>query len=95
MSKTFIGGRRRIHFAYEIRVWNHTKSEQSITIVDQIPVAQHEDIKVTLAATEPKPSRQDDLNILIWKLALHASGENKIHFEFTVESPREMIVAGC
>jgi uncharacterized protein (TIGR02231 family) len=94
VAKSFLGGRRRIHYAYEVRAWNHTGAAQKLTIVDQIPLPQHEDIKVSLDTIEPKPDRQDDLNVLIWKLSVDAGGEQKICFAFTVEHPREMAVVG-
>lgn len=94
VGKSFLGGRRRLHYAYEIRVWNHTGAAQKLTVVDQMPLPQHEDIKVSLDSAEPKPDRQDDLNVLIWKLSLNAGGEQQICFAFTVEHPREMAVVG-
>jgi hypothetical protein len=94
LGKSFLGGRRRLHCAYEVRLWNHTGKTTSLTVVDQIPLAQHEDIKVTLDSVEPKPERQDDLNILIWKLSLETGAERKICFAFSVDHPREMAVVG-
>lgn len=94
LSKTFLGGRRRIQYAYEIRLWNHTKSRQTLTIVDHIPLPQHEEIKVSLDSVDPKPDRQDKLNILIWKLNLEANAQQKIRYEFTVEYPKEQHIQG-
>jgi uncharacterized protein (TIGR02231 family) len=94
VSKSFLGGRRRIHYAYEIKLGNHTDAPQKLTVVDQIPCSQHEDIKVTLDTVEPRPDRQDDFNIVIWKLTLEPGAQQKISFAFTVEHPREMAVDG-
>ncbi len=94
VSKTFLGGRRRLQYAYEIRLANHTGAAQSLTVVDQLPLPQHEDIKVSLDSADPRPTRQDELNTLIWKLRLEAEGRQRIRFEFTVEHPRDLPVAG-
>jgi uncharacterized protein (TIGR02231 family) len=94
VAKTFMGGRRRIHYAYEIRLLNHTGVGQEVTVVDHVPLPQHEDVKVALDAADPKPDRQSDLNILIWKLELPPGGEKKVRFGFTVEHPREAAVTG-
>lgn len=94
MSKSFMGGRRRIQYAFEIRLWNHTDAAQTVTVVDQIPHAQHEEIKVTLESVDPKPHRQDKLNIVIWKLTLPPGGEKKISYAFAVEHPKDMQVTG-
>jgi uncharacterized protein (TIGR02231 family) len=94
VAKTFMGGRRRIHYAYEVRLLNHTGVGQEVTVVDHVPLPQHEDVKVALDAADPKPDRQSDLNILIWKLELPPGGERKVRYGFTVEHPREAAVTG-
>ncbi len=94
VAKSFLGSRRKLHYAYSIRLWNHTETAQKFTVVDQIPLGQHEDIKVTVDAVEPKPDRQDELNIVVWKLSIEANGEKAIAYSFTVDHPREMAVSG-
>jgi uncharacterized protein (TIGR02231 family) len=94
VGKTFLGGRRRLHYAYEVFLINHTGATQEMVLVDQLPLPQHEDIKVTLDSAEPKPVRQDDFNTLIWRLTVPDGGRQKVRFEFSVEHPREMTVAG-
>lgn len=94
VSKKLMSGRRRIHLAYEIRVWNHTDAPQSITVVDQIPVAQHEDIKIVQGEMDPKPTRGDDLNRLFWIFDLAANGKQRIRFDFAIEYPPTMALQG-
>lgn len=94
VGKSFLGGKRRLHYAYEIRLWNHTDAAQKLTVVDQVPLPQHEDIKVTVDSAEPKPSRQDDLNIMIWNLVVAPGGDQKINYAFTIEHPRELALTG-
>lgn len=93
-SKSIMGGRKRIQFGYVIELENHTDKPQEMTIVDGIPRPQHEDIKVTLDHVDPKPDRQDDLNVVVWKLKLDPGAKRKIQYEFTVDHPRDMPVSG-
>lgn len=94
IGKSILGGRKRIQFGYHIKLKNHTNEAQKITVVDQIPRPQHEDIKVAIDSIDPKPYRQDDLNAIVWKLTLDPGAERKIIYEFTVDHPREMNVEG-
>ena len=94
VDKSLIGGKRRIHFGYEITVENLLGNQASITVHDQIPVGQHEDIKVRLESCEPKPTLQTELNLLDWELALAAKEKRTIRFDFTVEYPQGMEVVG-
>ena len=87
-------GRRRVHLAYEIRVFNHTAAPQAVTVIDQLPVAQHEDIKIVQGEIEPKPARGDDLNRLFWKFDLPAGGRQRIRFDFAIEYPPNLPVHG-
>jgi len=92
VSKTMLTGRRKLSFAYQVDVRNHTGESQVLVVVDQFPLAQHEDIKVHLASSDPKPQRQDDFHTLIWKWTIPAHGEQTLLYEFTVEHPLDMPV---
>jgi uncharacterized protein (TIGR02231 family) len=70
VDKTLIGGKRRLHFAYEICVENLLDIAVGLTLHDQIPVARHEEIKVRLEAIDPKPTEQTALNLLRWEFSL-------------------------
>ena len=93
-DKKLLGDQRRIRFAYELKLENHTGESQSILVWDQIPVSRHESIKVKLESSEPKVNKQDDLNRLEWRLDLGAGAKQTIRYEFVVESPREMQIIG-
>ncbi|MBN2547714.1 MAG: mucoidy inhibitor MuiA family protein [Anaerolineales bacterium] len=94
VDKTLIGGKRRIHFGYEIRLENLLPGEAHITIHDQLPVSRHEEIKVRLDSADPKPAQQSELNQLDWELTLFAREKRTIRFDFTVEYPQDMSIAG-
>jgi uncharacterized protein (TIGR02231 family) len=93
-DKKLLGDQRRIRFAYEIKLENHTRDSQKILVWDQIPVSQHESIKVRLENTEPKVNKQDELNRLEWKLELPEGGKQTIRYDFTIEAARELQISG-
>jgi uncharacterized protein (TIGR02231 family) len=94
VDKTLIGNTRRTQFAYTITVTNLLAAPARVTVLDQLPVARHEAIKVKLLDASPKPTEQSDLNILKWELDLRPQEKRELSFAFTVEHPREMTVVG-
>ncbi|NIO72424.1 MAG: mucoidy inhibitor MuiA family protein [Anaerolineae bacterium] len=94
VDKKFIGDKRRLHYAYRIKVQNLRDGRQKVTVSDQIPVARHEEIKVRLDMAEPKPTKQTELGILEWELDLEPGQEQAIRFDFNVEHPRSLTVIG-
>jgi uncharacterized protein (TIGR02231 family) len=94
VDKTLIGGKRRLHYGYEIRLENLLGAAASLTLQDQIPVARHEEIKVRLDSVDPKPAEQSALNLLNWELTLAPNEKRFIRFEFTVEYPHTLDVQG-
>jgi uncharacterized protein (TIGR02231 family) len=93
-DKKFLGDQRKIKFAYEIKLENHTGDAQTVLVHDQIPVSRHENLKVRLDSSQPTAAKQDELNRLEWKLTLPAGGKQTIRYDYTVESPREMQIIG-
>ncbi len=94
VDKKIIGDRRRIRVAYEIEVSNLRDRVIDLEVRDQLPVSRHEQIKVKIEATDPKPIEQTELNELIWKQSLAANGQQTCRFDFTIEHPAAMRVAG-
>lgn len=93
VDKNFIGNVRRQNFGYKIEVENLKAHRVRLELLDQIPVARHEQIKVKLKHAEPAP-HADEMGILKWELSLDAHSEREVHFETGVESPRDMNVIG-
>ena len=94
VDKKFIGDKRRLHYAYRIKVQNLRDEREKVIVSDQIPVARHEEIKVKLDMAEPKPTKQTELGILEWELDLEPGEEQAIRFDFNVEHPRSLAVIG-
>jgi uncharacterized protein (TIGR02231 family) len=94
VDKSMIGGKRRIHYAYEIKLENLLDAPAALTLHDQIPVSRQEEIKVRLDSATPRPAQQTELNLLDWELALAPREKQVVRFEYTVEHPATMKVAG-
>lgn len=94
VDKTLIGGKRRLHYGYEVRLENLLGVVAPLTLHDQIPVARHEEIKVRLDSVDPKPAEQTALNLLKWELSLSPKEKRTVRFEFTVEYPPSLDVQG-
>lgn len=94
VDKTLIGGKRRLHYGYEIRLENLLNASAPLTLHDQIPVSRHEEIKVRLETIDPKPAEQSGLNLLKWQTTLSPKEKRTIQFEFVVEYPQSMEVQG-
>jgi len=94
VGKQFIGDRRVLRYAYEIKVENLLPYEATIEVLDQRPVAGHEDIKVKLESAEPTPTRQSEQGELAWEVKLAQHGKQTLRFEFSLSAPRSAEVMG-
>jgi len=94
VEKTIIGGKRRLHFGYEITLENLTSGEAALLLHDQMPASKSEDIKVRLESAEPKPSEQSELNLLDWKLTLAPKAKQVVRFDFGIEAPQGLNITG-
>jgi uncharacterized protein (TIGR02231 family) len=94
VDKKFVGDRRRIRYGYEVTLENLLPVAAQLLLHDQLPVARHEEIKVKLETADPKPTEQTELGLLDWSLTLAPGEKRVVRFDFTVEHPRAMQVAG-
>jgi uncharacterized protein (TIGR02231 family) len=94
VDKTFIGDRRRLRYAYTIKLENLRDAAQVVVVRDQLPVPRDEQIKVRLESADPKPAEHTELNQLEWRLTLDRGAKQTLRFDFSVEFPRAMDVLG-
>ena len=85
-------------FDYIIEITNNRKTEEEIVVWDQIPIANSEDIKVTLIEPdiekEKSTVKMDDYMLIEWFYKLKPADKVKIPFKFTVESPKNKSLDG-
>lgn len=94
VSKTFLGGSKRITFSYKIIITNNATTLVKISIFDQLPIPYNEQIKVKGSELSPKPAEQDDLQIIKWELDFKAGEKRELSLTFTVEFPRDNTITG-
>jgi uncharacterized protein (TIGR02231 family) len=94
VDKRLIGDKRRLRYAYQIKIKNLRDRAEKVIVQDQLPVSGHEDIKIHPDEILPPPDKKTDLGILEWELILPAGQETKLVFEFIVEHPRNLTVTG-
>jgi hypothetical protein len=87
-------------FEYKITVENFQKSEESITIIDQISVSDNEDITIELLSVAPAPLKpmEEDAEkekregVLKWLLQLKPLEKKTISFKYSVIHPKKLDV---
>jgi uncharacterized protein (TIGR02231 family) len=87
-------GKNRMSYRYRIEAANFRKEPQTVTVLDQLPLAGDEEIKVTLEESSPKPDETEDNGTMRWKLPLQPGEKREIVFEIRVEYPKDREVTG-
>jgi uncharacterized protein (TIGR02231 family) len=94
VDKKLIGNKRRITYAYEIKLENVLSKPVQLTLHDQFPVSKHEEVKIKLESADPRPAEQSELHQLKWILNLGAQEKCLVRFDFSVEFPPTLDVVG-
>ncbi|VAW32517.1 hypothetical protein MNBD_CHLOROFLEXI01-69 [hydrothermal vent metagenome] len=94
VDKKLLRDIRQLRYGYTVELKNLLKTAAVVVVKDHVPVSRHEQIKVKLETARPQPAEQTDMNLLEWQLTL-PSGETKtVAYEYSVEHPRSLKVAG-
>jgi uncharacterized protein (TIGR02231 family) len=90
--------RTKFIYDYQIKVTNNKKTEEQITVRDQLPISGHQDIGVELMENKANKGtvspRKNELSLLEWTLSLKPGEKAGIPFSFSVEWPRGERVVG-
>ena len=92
-----INRNRRMERRYLIKVSNHHKRAMEITVLDQLPVPQDEDIEVELLRASTKVSERDvddRKGVLAWRNTYEPGEERIIKFGYAVTYPEDHMVPG-
>lgn len=89
----FVEKVRRIHYAYRIEVQNLRGEAIALTVLDQIPVSRHENLKVKLLRSDPQ-AQAGPMGELRWELKLAPAEKREITFAFQVEMPLDSEAIG-
>ena len=81
---------------YLTTIQNFRSSPATITLIDQLPVAQHDEITVEPIAFEPKPTDEDKEKpgVYRWMLTIPAGAKQAVRLSYRVKHPVDFIVDG-
>lgn len=91
-TKDAIAGSRREHrYAYDIEVSNYRKDATQVTVKENIPVSDVEEVVVTLdpATTPPSASSDKEKGLYSWTLTLAPGEKKQIRLEYMVRMPKD------
>jgi len=87
-------GRNRASYRYRIEVQNLRKEAVTVTLRDQLPLADDAEIKIALEEPTLKPEEVRDDGRITWKMPLEAGEKKELSFGLMVEYPKEREVTG-
>jgi hypothetical protein len=93
-SKGLFEGSKQITYEYEIKVTNNRKTEESIAVFDQLPVAMNEKIKIELITPPVEEKNLNQNKEIVWNLKLNPGEIRTLPLKFTVELPNDVTVYG-
>ena len=92
-----VGKKQRVSYEYKITLQNFHKTDCKVTIVDQIPVSQNDDIDIKLGEINPPPNyREGDeqKGFLRWVMTLTPQEKTQVSFKYQVKYPQDITLSG-
>lgn len=93
-SKGLFDGSKMITYDYEIKITNNRKTEEEISVFDQLPISRNEKIKTELLIPKDLEEKLNDKKELKWDLKLNPGETKIIPLKFTIEFPNNINVYG-
>lgn len=87
-------GKSRMAYRYRIEVNNFRKEPRTVVIRDQLPLAENEEIKVSLDEPSLKPDEVKEDGTLTWKLVLKPGEKREISYGIVIEYPKDKEIIG-
>ena len=78
--------------SYEIAIKNYKAGTIKLTIEDQLPVTNNEDIKVELVSSSKAEYNKDE-GLLIWKQEIPTKETRKLNFTYTLKYNKDKQLA--
>lgn len=90
------GRTKTIDYEYLTIVENYLPKQAEVTVVDQIPVSNHDEIKVEQVAMEPSGPEKDEKKpgVCRWVLKIPAGAKQTVKLAYRVKYPADFIVGG-
>lgn len=90
-SSQFIGSKKTTTFAYQYELKNNHKTAIDITLTDQIPISQSDEIEVKVLEISGG-TLNETTGEVVWKYHLEQGEMKKIEFSFSVKYPKNINV---
>jgi uncharacterized protein (TIGR02231 family) len=84
----------RVTYEFSFTLENTKKTEQKISVQDQLPVSQNEKIIVEQVEPAEKEMRRDDQGFMNWIMTLNPGAKKNWKLKFNVEYPQGTAVSG-
>lgn len=89
------GSSKKLRHRYVIQLGNWTKRAQKVRVLENLPVSQNREIKVSLGDDATKPTRWNkEDGILTWEVKVPARGKKTLVLDYTVSLPKDYEVRG-
>jgi len=85
---------RTIAYGYTIEISNFKADAQTLTLVENIPVSQRKEIKISVREGTTKPDEKNDDGFLKWKVNLAPGEQKSVMFGYVVEAPESFQIGG-
>jgi uncharacterized protein (TIGR02231 family) len=93
-SKGLLGGKKKVAYEYEIVLINTKATEESVNVIDQLPVSRNETVKIQLLEPNAKDVQIDNQKRIKWLVRLKPGETKRLPLKYEVEFPKDARVAG-
>lgn len=87
-------GSNRASYRYLVTMANFHTQPLTVTLLDQLPLAGDEEIKVSLTEPSHKPEQVKNDGSIIWKIPFKAGEKKELSFGIQVEYPKDREISG-
>jgi len=87
-------GSNKISYRYRIALENFRKTPVTVKLLDQLPLAGNEEIKVSLANPSQKPDEMENDGSMMWNVSLKSGEKKDLSFGILVEYPKNRELRG-
>ena len=89
------GKTERMSYVFKTTIENYLSKPVAVKVVEQVPVSQQSDIKVSVTKVQPNPMEENkDEGTYTWKPTIESQGKFTVNLEFSVDSPAGRRLSG-
>jgi uncharacterized protein (TIGR02231 family) len=88
-------GSSSVSYRCSVELQNFKKQAVKLSVLDQLPLPENAEIKVSLDDASPKPDETKDDGTLVWKVTLAPGEKKKISYEIVIEYPKGRRLTGA